>query len=766
MRSLEPLELPPIASRSLTGAWLFAGLACLAAVDAQASSIESRLEVFDREAIAIARVVDDLRGQISPASFISPDEAAQRFDEAMFMQMVGEPEQASEQLYSLLFTGALTDAAMRRDAEWTYAESLFQMGNLQGAAERFAVVVADRDHPYREDAVRKLLGVYASLRDREAFEALYDREIGRGQVEPTGSILYALGRGRYLQDDLDGAERAFAAVPDDDPDRGRSEYFLGVIATRRGELSRAAEAFETVAASDVEQPLKDRAQLSLGRLFYHAGNYSQAAKHYAEVSPNSELLDDKLYEMIWTSIRQEHWPAAIDNVEIFLMVFPDHEYAAQLLLLRGHLHVQAEDWESALSTYDQVLREYRPVHDRFRALAQPGSRADAEVREVVEQLEGAAGLPLYAVSMMREDPMFQRAIALFEDLEAQGTALSASERLVEDLAVFLRAEGLGSFTSMRVHALHQRVQIVEQRLALLDVQTQWLSEQPGIDAIRVAELQARRDRLAAELDGPLTDVENALSEMGSYERTIGERRAMANQVRERLDAMRDELSTATTRLSLQAQGLGQVDPTVVQTAEVLKQRIARNRSTLSELESSIVSLSVPQVLEDMSPDVVDSPARAVDGLAHAVVAEWPADEAAQLLLARIETTHGVLRNGYGELGDVLDAIGQAANSELGRLRAEFEREVSEVGNQRRVHDSTLTAARSMALGLTRQGFGELEDFFADSMLKADMGMVDVHWARKLERSDEIDGLRAAQETTTTELERRFRLIRAKLGEVP
>ncbi|MEM6927728.1 MAG: tetratricopeptide repeat protein, partial [Myxococcota bacterium] len=492
-------------------------LGLVAASPVRASSIETRLEVFDREAVAIARVVDDLRGQVAPTAILGPREAAQRFDEAMFMHMVGEPARAAEQLYTLLSTGSLTDAAMRRDAEWTYAEALLAMGNLHGAGERFAQITRDRNHPFHGDAVRELLGVYATVGDREAFEALYEREIVSGRVEPTGRILYALGKGRYQVGDLDGAARAFDTVRGDDPYASRAQYFLGVVATRQGELLRATRAFETVAARPVVEPLDqqihDRAQLALGRLHYHSGNYADASKHYAAVSPESDLLDDKLYEMIWSSIRQERWPEAIHNVEVFLMVFPDHEYAAQLLLLRGHLHVQAEDWDAALTTYEKVIRDYRPVHDRFHSLAQPGSSAEAEVREVVEQLDGAAGLPAYAVSMMREDPLFMRAISVFEDLDAQRQVLDASERLVEDLSVFLRADGLGSFSSMRVQALHHRAQIVEQRLGLLEVQEQWLAAQPSMSVELVEELKRRRIALEVDLAGPLQAMEDARAAM-------------------------------------------------------------------------------------------------------------------------------------------------------------------------------------------------------------------------------------------------------------
>jgi hypothetical protein len=67
------------------------------------------------------------------------------------------------------------------------------------------------------------------------------------------------------------------------------------------------------------------------------------------------------------------------------------------------------------------------------------------------------------------------------------------------------------------------------------------------------------------------------------------------------------------------------------------------------------------------------------------------------------------------------------------------------------------------LEITREGFGRLEDFFADSILKADMGIVDVYWAEKLEIADELERVRQEREDQLADLQRRFKLIREKMG---
>ena len=45
-----------------------------------------------------------------------------------------------------------------------------------------------------------------------------------------------------------------------------------------------------------------------------------------------------------------------------------------------------------------------------------------------------------------------------------------------------------------------------------------------------------------------------------------------------------------------------------------------------------------------------------------------------------------------------------------------------------------------------------------------MGIVDVYWSEQLEIADELDRMRKEREQQMAELERRFTLIREKMGE--
>jgi hypothetical protein len=105
-----------------------------------------------------------------------------------------------------------------------------------------------------------------------------------------------------------------------------------------------------------------------------------------------------------------------------------------------------------------------------------------------------------------------------------------------------------------------------------------------------------------------------------------------------------------------------------------------------------------------------------------------------------------------------------AASLVARIRARFEHEVKEVAQQRVEYELTLDETEGVSSDLTRRGFGRLEDFFADSILRADMGIVDVYWARTLDIVDQRTRVAEEKARLLTDLDMRFDIIRQKMGQ--
>ncbi len=734
----------------------------------RAASYESDVDVIVAKASQLSERVDEMEAETQPGAFLTNTEAITRFQDYLYLHLVGENGAAAEGFFSLVTTGALSDSGLHRDAEWYLAESLVGLENYKTAAQRFLVIVEDDTHPFRDDGVRRLLELYAAAGDRASFRELYDREIVPGRVKPTGLITYSLAKSFYQQDDFDNARGYFHEVAEGNSWYSRARYFLGTIAVREGDLQTAIGYFEESAECSIEsaddRKVHDLALLALGRIHYHIQDYFQASEYYNRIGGDSAYQADKLYEIIWTSIRRERWRDALNNVEIFLLAFPEHEYAAQLKLLQGHLNFQEENWTDALESYEQVVMDYTPVHERFSGLALPGSAAEAEAREIIEDIEGAAGLPPYAVAMMRNDPELGRAMDVFQELELERRDIEASERLIADLRGFLASSGsLGSYESMRLEALEHRVDAMRQRLALLAAEGAWLAALSGAEALpaELAELERRRQALLDRFSAPEGEVIAARALLDSYERRVGQLRADADNIRREADATEASVYDLRTRLSMP----GPMEPAereaAVAQVEAMEAELDVSRTRLQGIDEQLAGIEIPHILDTVEPNATDALNEEISALARAYLAARPSGASA--IADHIDESHRLFVESYERLAGIILSIARVERSEIGRIQRQFEREIDEVGRQRTDHDLTVAAAREVSLGLTRDGFGRLEDFFAGSVLKADMGIVDVYWAQKLEVADELERVKSEKEDLLADLDHRFRLIREKMG---
>jgi tetratricopeptide (TPR) repeat protein len=755
-----------------TGALAFSGLIGLsgligASAPAWSASLDAAIDQIDQEASELRARATTLEIDTRPGAFLTPDEAVSRFQDYLFLHLIGEHEAAAEGFFALVTTGVLGDAGLHRDAEWYLAEALVGLENYRTAASRFQVIVDDPEHPFRDDGVRRLLEIYAISGDRQAFDALYQAEIASGRVTPTGLITYSLAKSFYQQDDLQNAVSHFEQVPEGNVWYGRARYHLGTVLVQQRELEAAKAEFQRVTelsiATTEDRMVHDLALLALGRIAYHESDWFAASEYYNRIGGDSVYQADKLYEIIWTSIRREKWQDALNNVEIFLLAYPEHEYSAQLRLLQGHLNFQQRNWTDALGAYEQVISEYQPVQLRFGELAQPGSAAHGAVRSVLEAAEEPTDLPPYAVSMMRADPELSRAMAVFRDLEQQRQDIEASERLIAELSSFISGSGaIGSYERIRTDTLVARMRALDAQLRLLQVERQWLETLEDADAGRVAGLAQQLTALeprAAELRGAVTAAAAALD---AFEREMGEIHADADNARREardkellLDAARTDLTSDT----LDELGRAQI----VDKIAALEAEVGAAHARHEAADSRMASLQAPRAAQSVDLAAMSTLAAEIGLIAETLRTARPS-RPGLVFGDRASAVHRSLGDAQARFTGVSNAIAEIEGTEVAGIKSRFEAEVVAVGEQRADHAVLLADAREVSLAITREGFGRLEDFFAGSILKADMGIVDVFWAEQLEIADELDRMRKEREAQMTELERRFTLIREKMGD--
>ncbi len=770
----------PVAAMSL----VLLAATLLAAPVAQAQDLEVRLDAVDEVVESLLRRSRALEGQVAPGSgYITEDQAIQRFQDYLFMHLVGDNEEAAQGFFALVTSGALGDAGLHRDAEWYLADSLFMVHNLATAGARFEAIANDDGHPFRADAVRRLLELYAQSHQTEKFYDIYEREIVRGRVEPTDTINYAVGKSFYAQGEAAEAATHFEKIGPTSPWYGKAAYFRAAILVADNQLEAASELFVEVAELSVDtvdaRHVHDLALLALGRISFEVANYSDAVEYYDRIGGDSDYTADQQFELVWTYIelarheedwdrQQTAWQNGLRIIDIFLLAFPEHEYAAQLKLVEGHLHMAKVEHDSALTSYEKVIVDYTPIRDRFAELA--GSSSDpAQYFETVLQIGSSDGgdmdIPGFAVAMMKADPELGRAIDVFREIERQEADITSSEEMISELRIHLLGDGgIGGFEAMRYDAVLASSMTTEHQLVLLELEEGWLYDTLPVEKrTRIDPLHERRMTLINAVREDKYRVEEARKALEKHRLGIRRARRFADEVLRFATEHEKELKKLKKELEEKASHLDDVSrEAVVADVKYLQAELKESKEQLENLDLELANMRAPrdQVTAARRPAAMNL-LKEIETLRIDYSIERK-KQRHDLIGPRFDGMHQALTLVQERLAKVAAGLDDVEKSELALLRTRFEHEVQEVASERVALQETVTEAEEVSVDLTRDGFGRLEDFFADSVLRADMGIIDVYWAQKLETADEMERIKVERLDLLLELERRFELIRLKI----
>ena len=764
-----------VARALLTGALLFSGSAFAADTN------NERLDRIETQLVAaegsLARVTADVTDR---AGFIGADEARERFENAVYHYLVGEYDTAAKEFFTLVESGAFESTnPLMTDSQWYLAECLFELENHSLAEEAYqSIIDRGNNHPFFRDAVRRQLELYGMTGQGKKFYALYDKYIVTGRVEPTDLVKYTVGKSFYRQDEHVRAKSLLGEIPATSIYYGRAHYLLGVILVVEGSYADAITEFERSAGISIDTPedreVVDLSNLALGRLAYETGDLVASAEYYQRIDRKSRYFADALYEVGWTFIKQGDYQQALQSVEIFLLAYPEHRYTAQLRLLQGHLNMKEAQYDDALANYEGVVEEYTPIHDAIQAIEHDAMKPMEWFNTLVEleELDRYYGsdIPGYAVEMLASDADVARAVDMHKELVRQKQDIEESEQLIVELKSAFAGgdDAISSFQDGRMELQRLDLEVLRLKGEILQLEESWLlASLPENLHAEVRAVRAERERLVTGEGADKRARDDASALAGEYEKKAEKIRKDAAKVAIQVD----ELDTQATELKAR---VASSDLSEEQRTEVsarlgeVQQDLAHARKELYRLQDEQDDLEAAAVKQR------DTAEAAGNAAMKAGYDELHAELAA--LRRHVTTSDRTVVSsridGMWRRLDTMDAnsatlgtkLGSLEKTELSGLKRRLESETRNVSNQRNEYTSKKAQADGLADEVTREGFSELREEFATSVLKADKGIVDVYWVRKVGVSDERKALGKEQEALLRELDGRFRLIRQGLPE--
>jgi len=400
--------------------WLLASSGAFAA--------ELDLSSIEEEADALTQRSSTLRRQVDPSATGDDLDAKGRYDEAMLSFLTRDWSEAARRFWVLRLSGLVRDPVLMNDVEWYLAQSLARAGMPGLATDTLDAMVADPQHPYRTGAVRELLDLYVDLGEADQFDRLYRAEVVSGNIAITDGTRFDVGRVLLRQGDLEGAKSYLSQISPGSPYWYRAAYHLGAIAVRMGtdaDLDQALGVFQSITAAAAatpptaahDQTVVDLAWLGQARVHQARSQLNLALASYGNVRDDSAYRIQKLHELVWTFARVERWEQAEYAVDLFVLSYPDHPWAAEMRLTRGHLAYREGREEEAMIKYTDVVESLDPVSERFDELIASRSETSRTLEAMASgDEEGMSVLPPYAVTIVTKNALVTRDVDLLASM--------------------------------------------------------------------------------------------------------------------------------------------------------------------------------------------------------------------------------------------------------------------------------------------------------------------------------------------------------------
>ena len=743
------------------------GLACALLASSAAAKDVAQLRA---DAVASQARVGELEAKYLRTALLERENLiTARISNGQLFYLTGDYERASMVLLDVAQRANAERHPGYREALYYLADSLYKLRNFSGASRWFEKVATIGKPSQRERAIGRLLEIAVATRDEPGATRYLQRAqalLSQGDADP--ALLYSVGKFHYRNDRFEKALGLFARVPATHTDWYRARYYRGVTLIQSQRLDEALADFELLVTradesgglNDAQVSAVDEARLAIGRLHYEKGELGKAISAYASVPRTSKVFDRALYESVWISIKQKEYERALRKLEIQLISQPEVIRGPDARLLQGKLLLMLGRFDEATKALQEVLFEFEPMQAEMRQIIRRnGGDLIAHFNRVIgrsiAEFDISSFLPGRAAEFAEEDVDADRALRLVSDLAAQRRDIDGMQRTIARLETALKADSriqiYPKLSEGWVRAGEERAMLVLMRGDLLDAAARAMSQKPA----EYQRLRARRQALAKDY--------RAVPRSATALMARGAR--MADEIR-RVDQELYKLDVAIRGLEAQLAAITRY----VKDRSRIAGPSARDERTLANVDIELAQAKQLRAELRALADAIESERIEVGVNDYASARD---ERRRQAYLSAIELELDWLRaRGVAVPNDILETIRDAdvragrfqrmANSLVDErvedLQALIEREKRNIAG----YETELVAYQSetelLGGAIAARNFRTVLARVDALVLEADIGLVDVAWKQKRDKSAQITSLLDRQAADLKALERSYREV--------
>lgn len=746
--------------------------------------LASQVDLVDRQLQGAEEHLRFVETQFTQRPEPSDAEAkAKRFSDGEIQYLLGDWVAASVLFYDLVSDPRFKESPRYADALFYLSDSLYQQQNYIGARVYLRELLALPPTERYRDALARYLAVCGRLNLVEDIDQHIQkaRWLSGGSLPP--EIAYTYGRWVMKRGDLPEADRRAKARALFEPlarEKGgryqlQSAYHLGVLSVEAGDYAAAIERFRaliTPEPKDVEaRRIRDLANLSLGRLLYETGRYDESLDRYNAIPRESDSFVESLYEIAWVYVRKGDYQRAKNATDILLLMAPDSAGAPEAKLLQGNLQSKLQQYDEATQTYNGVIDTFAPARDELGKLLtankDPVAYFDNLLARSERTLEVSNLLPPLALRYATTQKEVADALRMVGDIDSGRKGIADARGLATRITEALDARALETFPELqegytRAEAVESALTRVDQALVVVEsaaVEEQLTTEERGLlDTLRKEreglqvrfsalpttqkEVEERRHRMQARVD----EVDREAFRLG-YE--LQSLQAVATAVRKWVDDTRAERQSAPEEEKEFLRQLQEQEDTLAS----LQRELERTRGRLADERHSVdTSVAGEEQIRNQFQDVL----RREHTLVSAAEGRLPSDGAR--LLAR---AHDV-RTRADKLRERVVVAKQALRAQVERRGRQIRDKVLAEQQLLQTYETQVAQvsgdARQLVGRIAYDSIQRVRQQFYDLVLKSDVGLVDVAFTRKQDKTGQMQKLSAEKERQLRALDEEFKDI--------
>jgi TolA-binding protein len=656
-------------------------------------------------------------------------------------------------------------------------ESLFVSRDLLGSQRYFQKAVEKKTGSRTEQqALQRLVEIALKTGDLEGIDQYLIRlaDIPASMLEP--SVPYVRGKFLFFRDRGDEAEKVFNSIPPENPYFLQSRYLLATVLVKRGDLAGAATGFDNVLKlqpkATADKEIQELARLALGRIYFERGQLDQAKAMYVSVDRLSPQFGDAMYESAWTAIKSGDFKTAYRALDLLLLQDPDSPRGPELRLLMGNLNLRLTNFYVASDTFGKTREEFEPIYlDLVKTLER--STADPAyfqslVGQDLAKFDITAFIPATAAKFVKGEPEVERVVVLASDVTDIRKGITESEDLIHRLDLAVGGQGkVGIFPDLA----DQRTQSSEVLNKTLDLRKRVSAAlRKQVDPYLTAEDRAtlsRTDEERGTLETQLNDLPLTATDLKNRDR--GTKGQLSN-----LDGRTSEVNVLIQGLEAE---LVAIEQYYQQSKGEQKISLADVKSQADDIRKTIEELRTKNAvirteLEDANRQNTAA-GSAGEGERYAVIrlSQLIADEANVLRNAReklsqsdrleFDTRAGILNRAdlvQQSVTSFDDRIDKVAEARLATLRTGLETERTNLKTSAEKLTTLTTESQDVGGGLAQTIVGRVKDRFYEVVVQSDVGLIDVAWGLKDDKTQKLSKLITQQKNELKALDEDFRGI--------